>query len=267
MAFVAADSKPSVAVAVRIRSIPRAQFTPALLARLHALSDRLMREDFSHFEVHARTNDVVHVFERADTRETVGFQFWRTIPLDLPRARAIVGGKLRILPEFRRQALHLRSGLRFYAAAQRSHPLSRFYRLSLASIFGFTSIASALADYHFFDPRRSDAEGRALAEAFRRVSAGSGYDVDPETGLFRVSIFMTAETLSLYPASFFEKPAARAYARNNPEFRTNGCYVGFWFRFSLRNTFALVRAIRAARQRARRRPSAAGRGDERPHAP
>jgi hypothetical protein len=248
MPSVAPTAKP-VPVRVRIRSIPRADFTPALLGELHALSDRLMREDFHHFEVHARTNDVVHVFERTDTHAIVGFQFWRTVPLDLLRARAIVGGKLRILPQHRRQALHLRSGLRFYAAAQRSHPLSRFYRLSLASIFGFTSIASALAEYHFFEPQRSDAEGRALTAAFQRVSAGSGYEVDAETGLFRVRIFMTPETLALYPASFFEKAAARAYARVNPEYRTNGSYVGFWFRFSLRNTLSLLRAIRAARAR------------------
>jgi hypothetical protein len=264
MASVA--SRPAVAARVRIRSIARADFSPPLLVELHALSDRLMREDFDHFEAHARTNDVVHVFERADTRAIVGFQFWRTIPLDLPRARAIVGGKLRILPEYRRQALHLRSGLRYYAAARRSHPLARFYRMSLASIFGFTSIASALAEYHFFEPRRSDAEGRALAAAFQRVSAGSGYSVDAETALFAVRIFMTPETLALYPASFFEKPAARAYARVNPEFRTNGSYVGFWFRFSLRNTLSLLRAIGAAKVRSRRRStSVSGRGDARSH--
>lgn len=263
----AADSKQAVAARVRIRSIPRADFTPGLLAELHALADRLMREDFRHFEVHARTNDVVHVFERADTRAIVGFQFWKTMPLDLPRARAIVGGKLRILPEHRRQALHLRSGLRFYVAARRSYPLARFYRLSLASIFGFTSIASALAEYHFFDPHRSDAEGRALTAAFHRLSAGSGYDVDSETGLFPVRIFMTPETLALYPASFFEKPAARAYARLNPDYRTNGSYLGFWFRFSLRNTFCLLRAIGAARARSRRRsPSVSDRSGERPQA-
>ena len=143
LASTAPGSKPSLAARVRIRSVPRADFSPALLAELHALSDRLMREAFDHFEVHARTNDVVHVFERRDTRAVVGFQFWKTMPVDLPRARAIVGGKLRILPEYRRQGLHLRSGLRFYAAARRSWPLSRFYRISLASIFGFTSIASA----------------------------------------------------------------------------------------------------------------------------
>lgn len=206
-----------------------------------------MREELEHFARHAHTNEVVHVFERADTREPVGFQFWKTTPIDLPGARAIVGGKLRILPEYRRHALHLRSGLRFYVRTQLAHPLTRLYRLSLASIFGFTSIASALAEYRLFDPHATDAVSRALAAAFEQVAAGSGYGVDVDTGLFDVRIFMTAETLQRYPQSFFEKPAARAYAAANPGYRTNGCYVGFWFTFSRQNLLALARAIRRRR--------------------
>jgi hypothetical protein len=210
-----------------------------------------MREELDHFRVHAETNDVVHVFERADTGAIVGFQFWKTMPVDLPRARAIVGGKLRILPEYRRQGLHLRSGLSFYAWAQLTHPRTRFYRLSLASIFGFTSIASALSEYHLFDPRQSGPEARALMAAFAQVARGSGYDVDLEAALFPVHIFMTAETLALYPDTFFDKPAARVYASANPDYRTNGSYVGFWFRFSLANLVALLRALRRAARRQR----------------
>lgn len=241
-----AESAPDARATTRvlIRSVPRRRFSAELIGELHALSNRMMREELEHFGRHANTNEVVHVFERADSRELVGFQFWRTTPIELPRARAIVGGKLRILPEYRRQALHLRSGLRFYVRTQLAHPLTRLYRLSLASIFGFTSIASALAHYRLFEPRASDAEGRALAAAFEQVAAGSGYGVDPDTGLFDVRIFMTDETLQRYPRSFFDKPAARAYAAANPGYRTNGRYVGFWFTFSLENVLALVRAIR-----------------------
>ena len=245
---LAAESAHAGATArILIRSVPRRRFSSALIGELHALSNQMMREELEHFGRHAYTNEVVHVFERADTRELVGFQFWKTTPIDLPRARAIVGGKLRILPEYRRQALHLRSGLRFYARTQLAHPLTRFYRLSLASIFGFTSIASALAQYRLFEPHARDAEGLALAAAFERVAAGSGYSVDPDSGLFDVHIFMTAETLQRYPQSFFDKPAARAYAAANPGYRTNGCYVGFWFTFSRQNVLALVRAIRRRR--------------------
>jgi hypothetical protein len=247
-----AGEKPASApLPITIRSIPRSRFSPTLLRALHVLSNRLMREEFDHFQLHAETNDVVHVFEQADTRALVGFQFWKSANLDLLHARAIIGGKLRILPEYRRQALHLRSGLRFYLLAQLSHPRTRFYRLSLASIFGFTSIASALAEYRLFEPGARDPETRALTAAFQRLAKGSGYEIDGETGLFNVHIFMTEETLALYPDAFFEKPAARVYAKANPDYRTNGSYVGFWFRFSARNLFALVRAIVHADRRQR----------------
>src|SRR4051794_7762939 len=108
--------------------MPRRQFTPELLGSLHSFADRLLTEDAAHFRVHAETNDVVHIYERADTGTPVGFQFWRTAPLDLPRCRVLFGGKLRIDPAFRRRALHLRSGLRFYLECQLRHPLTRFYR-------------------------------------------------------------------------------------------------------------------------------------------
>jgi hypothetical protein len=235
---------------VRLRVLPRDGFDDALLAPLHAMANRLMAETYDRFLAHAVTNDVVHVFERDDTGEVVGFQFWKTAPVDLPGARAIVGGKLRVVPAFRGRALHLSSGLRFLAEAQLRHPGTRFYRLSLASIFGFTSIASALARYHFYDPAPGDDETRAVSAAFERIAQDSGYTVDRATGLFDVRIHMTAETLARYPAAFFAKPAARAYARVNPGYRDNGCYVGFWFRFGPKNLAAITKAIARARLRA-----------------
>jgi hypothetical protein len=242
---------------LRIRGIPQRAFSPALLGELHAMSNRLMTEDFEHFCDHAVTNEVVHVFERMDTRAIVGFQFWNTAPIELPGARAIVGGKLRVLPEFRGRALHLRSGLRFYGEAQLLRPRTRFYRLSLASIFGFTSIVSALAEYRLFEPRPRDDETRALTATFLRLARASHYEVDPASGLFLVRIFMTAETLAGYPDPFFAKPAARVYSAVNPDYRANGCYVGFWFRFSPRNLVSLLRAIRRAAMRPARPATAA----------
>ncbi|MEY4549307.1 MAG: hypothetical protein RL685_5502, partial [Pseudomonadota bacterium] len=160
-----------------------------------------------------------------------------------------VGGKLRILPAYRRQGLHLRSGLRFFASRQLAHPRTRFYRISIASIFGFTSIASALSEYHLFNPQAADPEGHALAGAFQQLASGSGYQLARDEAVIRVNIFITPETLALYPDAFFEKPAARVYAGINPGYRSNGCYVGFWFRFSRRNLVALVQAVRQLRSR------------------
>lgn len=230
-------------VPTRARSVPRRRFTPELLASLHALANRLMSEDADHFRIHAETNDVVHVYERTDTGEPVGFQFWRTAELELPNSRALIGGKLRVDPAFRRRALHLRSGLRFYLERQLRHPRTRFYRMSLASMFGFVSITSALANYQLFDPRAGDAEGRAIRGAFERLASQSHYQLDAATGLFPVGIHVTAATLAQYSARYFERPEARAYAAVNPDWRTNGCYLGFWFRFTPANLASLVRAI------------------------
>jgi hypothetical protein len=231
-----------------VRSIRRRELGDELVSRLHALSNRLMAEDLDHFRIHAHTNQVVHVYERADGA-LQGFQFWRTVPMELPGCRAILGGKLRVLPEARGGALHLRSGLRFYLENQLRHPLTRYYRLSLASLFGFVSITSALADYRMFDPGAPGAEARAVRAAFERLAAESHYTLDPDTGLFDVDIVPSAETLAAYPPRYFARPEAQAYVRANPGFRDNGCYAAFWFRFTPANLASLARAI--ARKRGR----------------
>ncbi|HEX3757123.1 MAG TPA: hypothetical protein VHW23_00385 [Kofleriaceae bacterium] len=230
-------------IAIRARSVPRPRFTRALLDDLHGLANRLLAEDAAHFRVHAETNDVVHIYERADTGGVVGFQFWRTAPMALPGCRAVIGGKLRIDPAFRRRALHLRSGLRFYLESQLRHPRTRFYRLSLASMFGFVSITSALAEYRLFDPAAADPEGRAICTAFERLAEQSHYRLDPVTGLIAVGIHMTEATLAQYPARYFERPEAQIYARVNPDWRGNARYVAFWFRFTPANLTRLVHTI------------------------
>lgn len=230
-------------VAIRARSVPRRRFTPEFLDTLHALSNRLLSEDPAHFRVHAETNDVVHIYERTDTGEPVGFQFWRTAPMELPGCRAVLGGKLRVDPAFRRRALHLRSGLRFYLENQLRHPRTRYYRLSLASVFGFVSITSALAEYHPFDPHAADPEGRAIRGAFERLAEQSHYRLDPATGLFAVGIALNEETLAHYPDSYYRRPEVQAYARLNPGWRENGLFVGFWFRFTPANLVSLIRTI------------------------
>ena len=233
----------SLRPAVRLETLWRSDFTEPRIRELYALASSLMAEELDHFRVHAETNDLVHVFRRADTGAVVGFQFWKTAPIGLPRSRAIVGGKLRIVPEFRGRGLHLISGLLFFLAVKRKDPLTRFYRLGIASVFGFASITEALAEYQIFDPRRRSEEDNAVRAAFVALAEESHFRVDEETGLFFVNIFMTEETRRRYPPSYFEKPAARVYASINPEFRSNGCYAGFWFRFTRANLLALTRVI------------------------
>lgn len=226
-----------------MRTVPRGRFTPELLGDLHALANRLLAEPIEHFRVHAETNEVVHIYERAETGEPVGFQFWRSAAMELPGCRALIGGKLRVDPAFRRRGLHLRSGLRFYLENQIRHPRTRFYRLSLASMFGFVSITSALAEYHLFDPQAPGPEGRAIRSAFERLAEQSHYKLDPITGLIFVGIKVTDATFGQYAASYYQRPEAQVYARVNPNWRDNGCNVGFWFRFTPSNLAKLTRTV------------------------
>lgn len=230
-------------VRLRARSVSRQGFDDALMRRLHEFSNRLLAEEFSHFHVHAVTNDVVHIFEREDTGAIVGFQFWRTSQIDWPRARTIIGGKVRIEPAFRNRGLHLASGLRFYLDCKLRSPMTRFYRLSIASLFGFVSITSALAEYQILDPRAADPEGRAVHGAFRKLAEENHYTLDEETGLPFVNIRPTPEVLAQFAPAYFERPEARIYARTNPGWHDNGNYVAFWFRFTRRNLMKLSRTI------------------------
>lgn len=229
---------------VQMQTILRRDLTDAHLQALHAMANRLMAEDLAHFRVHAEANDLVHVFRRVNSGEIVGFQFWRTAPIGLPGARVIIGGKLRIRPELRNHGLHLLSGLAFFLQNKLRAPRTRYYRLSIASLFGFVSITEALARYHVFDPGARGGEAGAVREAFVALAEESHFRVDEETGLFFVNIFMTPETLDRYSPRYFEKASARAYASINPGFRVNGANVGFWFHFTTENLLAMTGAIR-----------------------
>ena len=218
--------------------------TEAELRELHAMSNELLAEDLAHFRVHAGANDLVHIFRDADSGKIVGFQFWQTAPIRLPASRVILGGKLRIRPEFRNRGLHLLSGLMFYLQNKIRSPWTRYYRLSIASLFGFVSITEALARYKVFDPRAEGREAEAVGEAFTALAEESHFHLDLETGLFLVNIFMTPLTLDRYPPRYFDKPAARVYASKNPKYRENGSFVGFWFLFSPDNLLSMMSVIR-----------------------
>lgn len=120
---------------------------------------------------------------------------------------------------------------------------ARYYRLSIASVFGFVSIAEALHAYRFVDTQSSDHEAQAVAECFRRLAKENDFRMDEHSSVMRVNIFMTPETLDAYPPAWFDRPAARDYTAVDPGFRTNGCFVNFWFRFTPRNLYALIRRI------------------------
>jgi hypothetical protein len=226
---------------VLLESHARSSWTPALLDSLHAIAVIMAAEDRAHFAKHAYTNDAVHIFREQQGGGIVGFQFWRCLAGDGPGTRVVFGGKLRILPEYRRRALHLVSALVFFDAASRDYPAERLHRMSIASLFGFVSIAGALADYQFVDAAAQPWLCDILAASARE----SGYSFDRDTGVVDVAIHVTAAQLARYPAVFYDQPLARAYAARNPGYRTNGRYLAFAFDFSPANLAAMQAAVDA----------------------
>ncbi|MDB5364617.1 MAG: hypothetical protein JWM77_544 [Rhodospirillales bacterium] len=162
--------------------------------------------------------------------------------MDLPRSRAILGGKLRVLPSHRGRGLHLLSALRFFLHCKARHPATRFYRLSVASLFGFVSISGAMAWFRFFDPDDTSAEGRALRAAFESFAADNGFRVEP-SGLIHTGVGISDATLAQFGPGYFERESVRLYVGRNAEFRSNRCFVAFWFRFDARNLASLLRTI------------------------
>lgn len=217
---------------------PRASFDEALLRSLHELAHALMAEPYEHFAVHAHTNDEVHVFRRRSSGELAGFQFWRCIDGSEPGQRIVLGGKLRMQPADRRRGLHLLSNLSVLIEQQQAFPRAQIVRLSVASLFGFCSIARRLAHYDFID---AQSPRSGLIGAVDLVTSASRYRFDPETGLVDVGIFMTDEQLSGYPPEYFETPQARQYAQRNPRFRDNGCYLAWAFDADEENLRSLSR--------------------------
>ena len=229
---------------VGIEVLARADFTPALLDELHALAVAMAAEDREHFAVHANTNDAVHLFRERESGELAGFQFWRSFEGPDPARRLVLGGKLRILPSYRRRGLHLVSALTFFEQVASAHPSVRLHRVSIASLFGFVSIAGALAEHRFVadDGTLPDAD-LWLCDVVAKEAARSGYRFDACSGLVDVQIRLTPTQLDSYPAEFYERPLARAYRARNPDFRDNGCYLAFTSEVSPENLSAMRAAI------------------------
>lgn len=58
-----------------------------------------------------------------------------------------MGGKLRVHPAYRKQGLHLLCALHYFFRQQLRHPLTTYYRLSIASLLGFVSVTESLHEY------------------------------------------------------------------------------------------------------------------------
>jgi len=221
-----------------------AHLRPAELDELHGLANTLMAESASHFEQHARSNDVVHCF-RDHHGELLGFQFWRSgdVPNAATPTRFVLGGKLRIVPAARRRGLHLVAGLQVLRDEQAAFPHHALVRLANVSVFGFVTMARRLAHYFWLDAACDRPELVALTT---QLCKQSNFVFDPAHGLVQVGIVMQPATIAAYPASFWDLPQARAYVARNPAFATNGTYLTMAFDVDELNLRALADGTHAA---------------------
>ena len=237
----AARAQPPTDVSLEV--IGRSDWTSPLFDELYALATSMSAEERANFEQHAWTNDTVHLFRAADGGALAGFQFWSCGPTSASGRPVVLGGKLRVLPRYRRRALHLRSALAYYDQVLRAGPAHSVERLSLASLFGFVAIAGALHDYRFIAEDELQPDERWLCDAVAERAAHSGYRYERDSGIVHVQIRPTAAQLSAYPDAFYQTPLARAYRARNPGFLDNGCYLAFGFALSLPNLQAIDAAI------------------------
>jgi hypothetical protein len=251
---------------VRLESLAVVDLLPADIAELHVLASRMMTEPYAHFAAHVRTNDTVHIFREVEGGQIAGFQFWRSEPARCADERCadercadercadeqsaderiVLGGKLRVRPDVRRRGLHLVSGLCYYLEqaplAVAGRPL---VRMSIASLFGFVSIARHV-DYAILVDGEVDGW---VCDEMERLATESGFVYDRATGLVHVGMAPTADELAAYPPEFYASPTARAFFARNPRFPSDPRFVAFAFRYTEDNVDRLYRAA-AERSRA-----------------
>lgn len=228
---------------VTMECLPVEALDAGRIAELHALANALMQEDLAQFTRHVGANEAVHVFRGRSDGQVLGFQFWRRGEDAEAGIEFIMGGKLRMHPSIRRRALHLYSGLLYALGRRLRRPLVPIQRLSIAGLYGFVSISEALANYQLYPLPEGVRDREAIHRAFARMAEFSRFEIRAD-GRFFVNIYPTAETLAAYPPPYYERPAARVYLGANPEFRSNGCYLGFCFRFDRANLASIIATIR-----------------------
>jgi hypothetical protein len=90
---------------VHIDSFDARSLTTAQLNEFYQLSNSLMAEALPNFLRHCQLQDRVYVF-RDDQQSLIGFNFWRTMDTSDANVKLMVQGKLRLLAQYRRRALH-----------------------------------------------------------------------------------------------------------------------------------------------------------------
>jgi len=145
-------------------------------------------------------------------------------------------------PSIRGRGLHLLSGLKFYSDQQLQEPQVTWYRLSIPSIFGFVALTQGLSQYWILDKHFSPALD-ILYQTLDSTVVDNCFSFVPNSPKINVSITMPPETLSSYPPTYFQKPAAQVYTTLNPDFAKNGHYIAVGWKWTPANILNLQKTV------------------------
>jgi hypothetical protein len=223
--------------------IVEAPFAPALVTRLFNFSSAFSKETEHAFARHVSTLAEIHVFGSGD-EEVTGFQMWPA-PVRMPGGVVVMmGGKLRLARAARRTGLPQRSNLAF-AERHAAREGEQWYRLSVASVFGFNSLASSLSSFFVLG---SPEEPRELREVFaaqvERFCQVNGFAANAD-GTVNVRFSLPASLLQEANNPIFRSRAAvRRYEQLVPRWHdpASTTYVAWGWKFDRSNIDALRKA-------------------------
>jgi len=190
--------------------------------RIYEFCNSLMAESFESFHCHVSLHDVVYLFRKKDTNELVGVSYWRNRTTQNPHIKVILQGKLRIHKDYRRLGLHNRAGLYYYIRCQIRAPFTRFYFMSIASIFNFVSMRKTVGEYYILNgdhPPSTPCSVFLLYPILQAMMKEDSFEFDEETKAIFVHVTIREEVMNEFPASYYLLPEAQEYIRVNPKFK------------------------------------------------
>jgi len=164
----------------------------------------------------------------------IGVSFWRTLPTSNKNCQVIYQGKLRIDSKFRRHGIHILAVLKYYFTKQWKSPFTKFYFLSIASLFNFVSMRKQVIEYTVF-PNMLE----TLVSVLRHCAQQDRFEIEEKTGCINVHVIIHPQVFSEFPSSYYEMPEAQQYILLNPKYK-EGYDLSYAYPFSVVNVCSSV---------------------------
>eukprot|EP01126_Amoeba_proteus_P010033 TRINITY_DN13881_c0_g1_i1.p2 TRINITY_DN13881_c0_g1~~TRINITY_DN13881_c0_g1_i1.p2 ORF type:complete len:274 (-),score=38.52 TRINITY_DN13881_c0_g1_i1:997-1818(-) len=209
-------------------------FEDSLIKELFNFSVKLTGEREVAFIEHCATVKHIHVFKRCSDEIICGFQMWCE-SLTKGNYSVIRGGKLRFSPEVSGMALPQISGLVFLCNEMQGEKCkTRFFRVSIASVFGFNALHSQLSSSFIIS--QSHLGGRCdfdlklknfLFECTRDFATHNGFIYDEYYGLVDVGFKLLPSVLARADSEFLQRPSVRLYSSLVPDWKNDSKFIAW----------------------------------------